>query len=187
MTQKPSGEKEYIFYIQIDQKYLVMREKRETAYNTALKAAYDAIFRIEWQEKILECDYTKIEDNGFNAQGMRIVLNTITRERLYNMIYEEDRVRVRAFFAAGREKQGMRDPNTCENQIEFRYLKNQQEKDISLVMVDLDDQTTLLCCREITQKKYVEQLTCKIASIQAVENDVAQNVKQPPRSWQHIK
>ena len=182
MTQKPSGEKEYIFlYIQIDQKYLVMREKRETAYNTALKAAYDAIFRIEWQEKILECDYTKFEDNGFNAQGMRIVLNTVTRERLYNMIYEEDRVRVRAFFAAGREKQGMRDPNTCENQIEFRYLKNQQEKDISLVMVDLDDQTTLLCCREITQKKYVEQLTCKIASIQAVENDVAQNVKQPPR------
>lgn len=181
LLQTACGEREYVFlYIQVWKKYLGVREEREKAYKTALEAAYDAIFRIEWQEKVLECSYSKSNTHTMNVQGMRVILNSVTLKRLCEVICERDRERVKTFFKARRAKQQAGTMDECDNHIEFRIEKDHDEKELLLVIVDLDEQTTMLCCREITQKKYVERINEEAASIQAIEMDIDHNVGRQP-------
>ena len=152
-----AGDQEYVFlYMPVSETYFSFWNERETAYETALKAAYDVVVRIEWRTKVMECVHTCFGVGLLNVPGMRIILSPALKERLVSMACVEDHAEVAQFFADRYEgKWGEVKPR--KNQISFRLSHENPDRETVVIAVDLDDRTTLFCCKNSYQEAQLKQ------------------------------
>lgn len=152
-----AGDREYIFlYMPVSETYFSFWNERETAYETVLKAAYDVAFRIEWRTKVMECIHTRSGDGLLNVPGMRIILSPALKERLVSMVCVEDRAEVAKFFADRYEgKWG--EVKLRENHLSFHVFCKNPDRETVVIAVDLDDRTTLFCCKNSCQEAQLKQ------------------------------
>lgn len=175
VAQTDVGIQEYVFlYMPISETCFSFWEEREAAYETALKAVYDVIFRIEWRTRVLECIYTRSEAGLLDLKGLQVILNTAIEERLVSLACEEDHAEAEQFFSSRYEG---RRTGTYKKWISFRLSKELTAQETGVIGVDLDDRTTLFCCRELTRDVCDRPLTEQSEPLQGADPGMDGNQK----------
>lgn len=152
-----AGDQEYVFlYMPVSETYFSFWNEREAAYETALKAVYDVVFRIEWRTKVMECVHTRSGDGLLNVPGMKIILSPALKDRLVSMVCVEDYAKVAKFFA-DRYEENWGEVKLCENQLSFHIFREDPGRETVVIAVDLDDHTTLFCCKNSCPKTQLKQ------------------------------
>ncbi len=174
-------EKEYVFfYVPISETYFVNRNDREKAYEAALECVFDAIFRIEWETRILECIHAKPNIQLPNTPGVQMICDDRAWDELRAMVCEEDQDRVQAFFT--RDLEASRSENSKPNtrRIDFRIIQENAIKEIMMIAVEMEERDTLFCCREITEEKNVRYIADEVESIRTIGAEVSKEERHYP-------
>lgn len=178
-AETKSGDQEYVFlYIPVSETYFSFWNEREAAYETALKAAYDVVFRIEWRTKVMECLHTCSGVGLLNVPGMRIILSSALKERLISMVCVEDRAEV-AKFVTDRDEGECGEAKLHKNHISFHFFRENPDQEAVVIAVDLDDRSTLFCCKNSCGEARPKQLMIQNRSTYNVTSDRGSQEEQP--------
>ena len=154
VVTNPQGEKQYLFlYICLPRERQEQHALRERAYLNLLDSAYDGVFKIDRQNRIIECISIKDKMNTrtYFMRGMRVVLDCLLQKSYYMLVYEDDRACVEEFFHRVVTDTGFSSREAA--QIEFHTIGDGILKEFDMTAMDLDGETALVCCREVTEEK----------------------------------
>ncbi len=158
IVENSEGQKEYAFlYVNFPKEQISLNKKREKAYFKMLENIYDGIFKIERQNKIIECLHVKENINNFVyfVKGVRVVVNNTFRNNFLNIVCEEDRTSLKKFFDNIIDNIGLDGQSDAETQ--FHILKDGVLRKFTIVASEIDEQIVLLCCRKINEEKLVDK------------------------------
>ncbi len=176
VIRNPQGKKEYLFlYRRISQEQLTLYKKRENAYLQMLENAYDGIFRVERKKRVIECVYMRdtLNTRFFFMRGMRLVFDCLFQEDYFMIIYEEDRKKVKEFFHTVEKDIGLGGQTSC--QIELRTIESDVLKEFVIFASEVDEQTVLLCYRELTEEKSAKRRMQELKYIRSINTEMKEN------------
>lgn len=181
MIYTDAGEKEYtFFYIPISETCLVLQNEREVAYEKALGLVFDGIFCIEWTTRIMECICAKPNIQMPNTPGIQMMYDDKVWREFLNQVYDEDRARVEAFFTQRCEEARTGKSKESNHRIDFRTIQEDTVKEMMVIAVDLKENSTLFCCREMTHENYIKHIAEEIESIRTISMDVTKRERMHP-------
>lgn len=171
------GHTELLFlYLRIPDYHQNRDNHQEKAYRSLLADVYDGVFRIERKNHIVECLSIKERLNSrmYFMPGMRIIMDSMLQKSYYMLVYSDDRERMGEFFEKVSCSDCAADAEPCR--LEFRTIGQNILREFELTAVNLDEDTALMCCQEMTEIKSARRRAEQMKRVQSINAEMGENI-----------
>ena len=172
LVRHESGEEELqLMYMPAPESRAAVQVKRERAYLNVLKGTYDLIFEIDHTENTIECISRKDESLFHYVPGVRIVMSEAVKKVVMNMVFEEDQAALEQFAANVLDPKAPLGDGLLEHS--FAMIRDAALREYHLIASRLDEKTTLLCGKDMTDAHYAALLEEEVDRLRIMQMSMA--------------
>ncbi len=172
MVRKESGAEELrLMYMPAPERRGVVQVKRERAYLNVLKGTYDLIFEIDHAENTIECISRKDKSLFHYVPGVRIVMSEAVKKVILEMVFEEDQAALEQFAAIVLDPMAPLGDGLLEQT--FALIRDASLREYHLIASRLDERTTLLCGKDMTDAHYAALLEEEVDRLRIMQMSMA--------------
>lgn len=161
----------------ITQRHQIRKEREAQRYLKALTEVYDKIFEYDLNERTVKCLYGQHSPMFRWIENIPMQMEDATEKWIMGNVFEEDRDRVRMFFADfwGRRLFQIETPPV----VRYRALSsNGTLRTYTGLMVKIDSSVSLFCCRNVPEAEETDSLRSENLSLKGINENMQRLVMQ---------